>query len=54
MSVEDKLWAAVAQVKSKGPLVHCLTNFVSMDIMANGLLALGASPAMIHATGEVT
>ena len=24
-----------------------------MDIMANGLLAIGASPAMVHATGEL-
>ncbi|CAE8616984.1 unnamed protein product, partial [Polarella glacialis] len=52
-TMEDKLWDAVAQVKAKGPLVQCLTNFVSMDFMANGLLALGASPAMIHSTGEL-
>lgn len=52
-SVDEKLWAAVAAVKQKGPLVQCLTNFVSMDIMANGLLAAGASPAMVHATGEL-
>jgi len=52
-TMETKLWDAVAQVKAKGPLVQCLTNFVSMDIMANGLLAIGASPAMIHSTGEL-
>ena len=39
--------------ESKSPLVQCLTNYVSMDLMANGLLALGASPAMVHATGEL-
>mmetsp|Transcript_86953 Transcript_86953/g.218858 ORF Transcript_86953/g.218858 Transcript_86953/m.218858 type:complete len:279 (-) Transcript_86953:303-1139(-) len=53
MSVEDKLWDAVAAVRAKAPLVQCLTNFVSMDIMANGLLAIGASPVMVHATGEL-
>ena len=50
---EDRLWKCVGLVKTKSPLVQCLTNFVSMDIMANGLLALGASPAMVHATGEL-
>jgi hydroxyethylthiazole kinase len=49
----DRLWELVALVKEKAPLVQCLTNFVSMDIMANGLLAIGASPAMVHATGEL-
>ena len=29
------------------PLVQCITNFVSMDIMANSLLSAGASPAMV-------
>ena len=52
-TIDAKLWEAVAAVKAKSPLVQCLTNFVSMDIMANGLLALGASPAMVHATGEL-
>lgn len=53
VEIDEKLWAAVAALKQKAPLVQCLTNFVSMDIMANGLLAVGASPAMIHATGEL-
>lgn len=53
MAVQEKLWAAVAALRDKCPLVQCLTNFVSMDIMANGLLALGASPAMVHAIGEL-
>lgn len=43
----------VSAVKEKSPLVHCLTNFVSMDIMANGLLAAGASPVMIHSLDEI-
>jgi len=33
--------------------VQCITNFVSMDIMANALLASGASPAMVHGYEEV-
>ncbi len=34
------------------PLVHCITNYVAMNISANVLLAAGASPAMIHALEE--
>jgi hydroxyethylthiazole kinase len=33
--------------------VHNITNFVSMEVVANCLLALGASPAMVHAEEEV-
>jgi hypothetical protein len=33
--------------------VQCITNFVSMDIMANVLLAAGMSPAMAHSLDEV-
>lgn len=35
------------------PLVHCLTNYVSMDWMARGLLAVGARPVMVHSADEV-
>lgn len=38
---------------SAGPLVQCITNYVSMDIMANVLLAAGLSPAMAHSLDEV-
>jgi len=34
------------------PLVQVITNYVSMDLAANALLALGAAPAMIHAPEE--
>ncbi|RUR29083.1 hydroxyethylthiazole kinase [Vreelandella nanhaiensis] len=35
------------------PLVHCITNYVAMNSTANCLLAIGASPAMLHAPEEV-
>ena len=35
------------KLRVEKPLVQCITNFVSMDIMANCLLAIGASPAMV-------
>lgn len=46
-------WSLLHSVRSARPLVHCITNFVSMDIMANTLLAAGASPAMVHSLEEV-
>ena len=41
-------WRALQKLRSDCPLVQCITNYVSMDIMANTLLAIGASPAMVH------
>lgn len=46
-------WGALARLREAGPLVHCITNYVAMDVTANALLAIGASPAMVHATEEV-
>lgn len=46
-------WKAVCRVREMVPLVQCITNYVSMDIMANTLLAAGASPAMVHALEEI-
>jgi hydroxyethylthiazole kinase len=46
-------WASLRAVRERAPLVHNITNFVAMDVTANCLLALGASPAMVHAEEEV-
>lgn len=46
-------WGALARLRDAGPLVHCITNYVAMDVTANALLAIGASPAMVHASEEV-
>lgn len=43
----------LAQMRATAPLVHNITNFVAMNIMANVQLAVGASPAMVHAHEEV-
>lgn len=40
-------------MRATAPLVHNITNYVAMNIMANVLLAAGASPAMVHAREEV-
>ena len=49
-----RCWSGLQAVRRETPLVQNITNFVSMDIIANALLALGASPAMVHAVEEVT
>ena len=49
----DAIWMKLQAVRDRRPLVHCITNFVSMEVTANALLALGASPAMVHAAEEV-
>ena len=43
----------LAALHSQKPLVHCITNYVAMNIAANVVLAAGASPAMVHAEDEV-
>ncbi|KAK9833621.1 hypothetical protein WJX74_000869 [Apatococcus lobatus] len=48
-----RAWELWQKVRHQKPLVQCITNFVSMDIMANTLLAAGASPAMAHSAQEV-
>jgi len=42
----------LARVRETHPLIHNITNHVAMNSMANVLLALGASPAMVHAREE--
>ncbi len=44
----------LAQMRAAAPLVHNITNFVAMNVMANIELAAGASPAMLHGLPEVT
>ena len=43
----------LATLRQCTPLTHCITNYVAMNSSANVLLALGASPAMLHEQEEV-
>ncbi|KAF2285587.1 hypothetical protein GH714_005645 [Hevea brasiliensis] len=55
-SIEDwpsRAWNLLSKLRDQSPLVQCITNFVSMDLMANTLLSAGASPAMIHSIEEI-
>jgi hydroxyethylthiazole kinase len=44
---------ALDAMRAARPLVQNITNYVAMTISANVLLAVGASPAMVHAVEEV-
>ena len=44
--------AALDEVRLRTPLVQCLTNEVTTNLVANALLAIGASPAMASVPGE--
>ncbi|HEY9130176.1 MAG TPA: hydroxyethylthiazole kinase [Dyella sp.] len=48
----DTMTAALHAARQRSPLVHCITNFVAMNMAANAVLAIGASPAMVHAEEE--
>ncbi len=52
LSIAD-VWSALEDLRARRPLVHNITNYVAMSVSANVLLALGASPAMVHAVEEV-
>ena len=47
------LWSPLARLRESTPLVQNITNYVVMNNTANALLAVGASPAMVHAVEEV-
>ncbi|GAB3505670.1 hydroxyethylthiazole kinase [Spirosoma knui] len=49
----QSIWNDIEQIRLQSPLVQSITNFVVMNNTANALLALGASPAMVHAEDEV-
>jgi hydroxyethylthiazole kinase len=51
--IAEKTASLLGEMRAARPLVHNIANYVSMDVAANALLAIGASPAMVHAREEV-
>lgn len=49
----EKIKNVVTQIKKDKPLILNITNEVTMDFIANGLLSLGASPVMSKAQQEI-
>ncbi len=48
-----EIYQSIEEIRAKSPLIHNITNYVVMNNTANALLAIGASPVMIHAEEEV-
>jgi len=46
MKIKKQVEDLLAKVREKGPLVHNITNYVTVNDCANALLAIGASPIM--------
>ena len=42
----NKIPQTLKNLKEKNPLTQCITNYVTVNDVANGLLAIGASPLM--------
>ena len=49
----DKIPSLLKEVREKNPLTHCITNFVTVNVCANAVLAIGASPIMAEDVDEV-
>ena len=49
----EKIKTTVTKIKKINPLILNLTNYVTMDFVANGLLCLGASPIISQASPEI-
>lgn len=49
----ERIKASVERIKQTKPLVLCLTNYVTIDFVANSLLALGAAPLMSESIEEI-
>jgi hydroxyethylthiazole kinase len=52
-SLADNAAHNLTAVRQQKPLIHAITNFVTINFTANAVLAAGASPVMAHAANEV-
>ena len=48
-----EIYQALLKIKLNSPLIHNISNYVSMNVIANVLLSIGASPVMAHAIEEL-
>ena len=51
--MENNLYSNLALIRERSPLILNITNLVTMDFVANGLLAIGASPVMSNSEQEL-
>lgn len=53
----EEIKTYLSNLKEKNPLIHCITNYVTVNDVANSLIAIGASPVMADEpseSGEIT
>lgn len=53
MDIKQEIGQALTILRQRRPLIHHITNFVTMTDCANVTLAIGASPTMTNAVEEV-
>ena len=53
MSDATQLATVLSSIREKTPLVHCMTNYVTVNDCANVVLGVGASPIMSDEVEEV-
>jgi hydroxyethylthiazole kinase len=53
MEIREKILNNLKRVKEQSPLIHHITNYVTVNDCANIVLALGGSPVMADDRGEV-
>lgn len=53
MNIKSKICNLLQNIKAKKPLVHHITNYVTVNDCANVALAIGGSPIMADDIGEV-
>ena len=53
MESDAEIRTYLNRIKTLHPVIHCITNTVTMNDCANLALALGASPTMAHHEKEV-
>lgn len=53
MEIREKILANLSAVKEQSPLIHHITNYVTVNDCANIVLALGGSPVMADELEEV-
>lgn len=49
----EKIERYLGEIEELRPMIHCLTNEVTVNDVANCILAIGGSPTMAHAIQEV-
>lgn len=53
MAITASISACADAVRTQGALVHCITNYVTVESCANAVLAVGASPIMSDEIDDV-